>query len=74
MLYVFIVFDDAFSISDQKKIIGWKEDASKRLWPNLRYYAGIFLEIINNTAMNLSHDGRSPRRDLNLRPANTVEC
>lgn len=40
---------------------------SKRLWPNLRYYHGIFLAELRKTTKNLGHDSRSA--GLNLNPS-----
>jgi hypothetical protein len=41
----------------------WKGCGRKRSWPNLRYSPGIFLENRKITK-KLSHDNRSPGRDL----------
>jgi hypothetical protein len=40
----------------------------KRLWPNLRYYPGIFVDGLKKTMKNLSQNSWSPGRDLNLGP------
>jgi hypothetical protein len=45
----------------------WKECGRKQSWPNLEYYPGIYLEGLRKTTKNLSHDNRSPDRDLNLK-------
>jgi hypothetical protein len=42
-----------------------KRYGRKRLWPNLRYHPGIFLEGSKKTTKNLSQDSRSPGKDLN---------
>jgi hypothetical protein len=46
----------------------WDKFGRKRLWPNLRYYAGIYLEIQNKTKKtSISIAGRR-HRDLNAGP------
>jgi hypothetical protein len=45
----------------------------KRPWPNLGQYHGICLEGLRKTRKDMSHDSRSPARDLNPgRPENEV--
>jgi hypothetical protein len=48
--------------------MNWKGCGRKRLWPNLTYYIGMFMEGLRKTTNNLSPDSRSPGRDLNLGP------
>jgi hypothetical protein len=33
-------------------MMNWKGKGKKRLWPNLRYYPGIFLEGMRKTTKN----------------------
>jgi hypothetical protein len=40
----------------------------KRSWINLRYYAGICLEVLEKTTKTLSQNRRSTGRDLNPGP------
>jgi hypothetical protein len=49
--------------------MNWKGCGSKLSWPDLRLYPGICLEGPRKTTKNLSHDSRSPGRDLNRRPS-----
>jgi hypothetical protein len=42
---------------------------------NLRYYPGIYLEVLNITSKNLSQDTLFPSQDFNAGPADTKqEC
>jgi hypothetical protein len=44
--------------------MNWNGFGRKRSWPILRY-PGILLEGLKESSKNLSHDNRSPVRDLN---------
>jgi hypothetical protein len=48
--------------------MNWKGCGRKRLWPNLKYYAGILLEELKKTTKNLSQVSPSKDWDLNLEP------
>jgi hypothetical protein len=49
-------------------MMNWKGFGRKRSWPNLQYYPHIHLDRLRKTMRNVSKDGGSPGRDLNLGP------
>jgi hypothetical protein len=46
-------------------MMNWKGYERNRLWPNLRYYPGIYMEGLRKTTNNLSQDSRSAGQALN---------
>jgi len=48
--------------------INWKGCGRKWLWPNSRYYRGIYLARLRNTTKNIFQDSGSLGRGLKMRP------
>jgi hypothetical protein len=48
--------------------MNWKGCGRKLLYPNLRYYPGIYLEGLRKTTKTLSQGSRSSGLDLNSQP------
>jgi hypothetical protein len=51
-----------------EQMMDWKGSGRKRTRHNLKYYPGIHLEGLRKTTEILTHDSRSPGRDLNPEP------
>lgn len=47
----------------------WEGYGRNLLWPNFRFYPGIFLERLRRTTKNFSRDSRFPGRRWNLGPS-----